>query len=185
MKRLSGVLAVLLGSLSILCGLSYAAETAAGTPKPAAQSDVRIGYVDFNKVQLDSKAGKEAMKNVDSMFKAKQAELDQRQGELEKLLQELDKQSAVLKPDVRKQKEDKLQKEYKDLQRFKSDSEEELNKKKAEIAKGMYEEVTGILNKFGKEEGYTLILERSVVLYAPEAVDVTDKIIKAYDAVKK
>ncbi len=172
MRRIALVLSVVSLLAFGMCSISSAAE-------------IKIGYVDFSKIQQESMAGKNAIKTIDKMFKDKQTQLDQRQNELEKMMQELDKQSAVLSADVRKQKEDKLQKEYKDLQRFKADSEEELNKKKAEIAKSMYEEVNGILNKFGKEEGYTLILERSVVLYAPEAVDVTDKIIKAYDAVKK
>ena len=172
MRRIALVLSVVSVLAFGMCSISSAAE-------------IKIGYVDFSKIQQESMAGKNAIKTIEKLFKDKQTQLDQRQNELEKMMQELDKQSAVLSAEVRKQKEDKLQKEYKDLQRFKADSEEELNKKKAEIAKSMYEEVAGILNKFGKEEGYTLILERSVVLYAPEAVDVTDKIIKAYDAVKK
>src|SRR5512141_139275 len=149
MKRIALVLSVVSVLAFGMCSLSSAAE-------------IKIGYVDFSKIQQESMAGKNAIKSIEKMFKDKQTQLDQRQNELEKMMQELDKQSSVLSADVRKQKEDKLQKEYKDLQRFKADSEEELNKKKAEIAKGMYEEVSGILNKFGKEEGYTLILERSV-----------------------
>ncbi len=172
MKRLAAVISVVSMLAIGMCTASYAAE-------------IKIGYVDFSKIQQESKAGKDAIKTIEKMFKDKQTQLDQRQNELEKMMQELDKQSAVLSPEVRKQKEDKLQREYKELQRFKSDSEEELNKKKAELAKSMYEDVAGIINKFGKEEGYTLILERSVVLYAPEAVDVTDKIIKAFDESKK
>ena len=165
--------------------LTVVSALAFGISSISAAAEIKIGYVDFSKIQQESQAGKDAVKTIEKLFKEKQVQLDQRQNELEKMMQELDKQSAVLSADVRKQKEDKLQKEYKDLQRFKSDSEDELIKKKWEIAKGMYEEVAAILNKFGQEEGYTLILERSVVLYAPEAVDVTDKIIKAYDATKK
>lgn len=169
----------LFAALTVSCALVIALSSLSSA------ADIKIGYVDFQKVQQNSKAGKDALKTIEKMFKEKQAQLNQRQGELEKMMQELDKQSAILTPDVKRQKEDKLQKEYKDLQRFKSDSEDDLNKKKAEMAKQMYEEVSAIINKFGKEEGYTLILERSVVLYAPEAVDITDKIIKAYDDTKK
>jgi len=192
MKKMFGVLVLVISGIMLMSGLSHADEVkAAAKPQaaiPAAAAisgDIKIGYVDLNKVQTQSKAGKDAIKNVEKMFKDKQAQLDQRQDELEKLLQELDKQAAVLKPDVKKQKEDKLQKDYKELQRFKSDSEDELNKKKAEIAKQLFDEIAAVINKFGKEEGYTLILERAVVLYAPEAVDVTDKIIKAYDDTKQ
>ncbi len=149
-----------------------------------AAGEIKIGYVDFSKVQTESKAGMSAMKTIEAMFKDKQSQLDQRQAELEKAMSELEKQSPILSEDVRRQKEDKLQKDYKDLQRFKQDSEDELNKKKNELAAEMFKGVDEVIKRYGKEEGYTLILERSVVLYAPEAVDITDKIIKAYDESK-
>lgn len=149
-----------------------------------AAGDIKIGYVDFSKLQTESKAGISAMKTIESMFKDKQSQLDQRQTELEKAMQEFEKQAPILSEDVRKQKEDKLQRDYKDLQRFKQDAEEELNKKKNELASSMFKDVSEMITRYGKEEGYTLILERSVVLYAPEAVDITDKIIKVYDESK-
>jgi outer membrane protein len=182
MKKLMGMV-VLTGLMFVTPYLSSAADA----PRDAApaQAGIKIGYVDLQKVQQESKAGKDAYKTMEKLFKDKQAQLDQRQNEIEKMMGELDKQSALLATEVRKQKEEKLQKDYKELQRFKSDSEEELNKKKAEMAKQMFQEVSAVINKFGKEEGYTLILERSVVLYAPEAVDITDKIVKAYDDSKK
>jgi len=145
-------------------------------------ADIKIGYVDFNRVRAESKAGIAAVKSVETMLKDKQAQLDQRQKELEKLLSEVEKGSSLLSEDVKRQKEDKLQKDYKDFQRFKTDSEEEIEKKRNEILKQINDELVAVISKFGKEEGYTLILDRSVVLYAPEAVDVTDKVIKAYDA---
>lgn len=171
MKRVFGLAAAVMGVLLVMSTMAFAA-------------DIKIGYVDFNKVQVESKAGKNAVKTIETMFNDKQAQLDKRQKELEKLMDELDKQAPMLSADVKKQKEDKLQKDYKDLQRFKADSEEELNKKKTDIAQTMLQEVSGIIKKYGNEEGYTLILERTVVLYAPDAVDITEKIIKAYDATK-
>lgn len=183
MKKLMGMV-VLAGLVFIMPCLSLAADAPKDAPAPAS-TGIKFGYVDFSKIQQESKAGKDAYKTIEKMFKDKQTQLDQRQGEIEKMMTELDKQSALLSPEVKRQKEEKLQKDYKELQRFKADSEEELNKKKAEIAKQMFQEVSAIINKFGKEEGYTMILERSVVLYAPEAVDVTEKIIQMYDASKK
>ena len=170
MKRIVGAVTVV-GLMFLMSSISFAA-------------DIKIGYVDFARVQSESKAGQAAFKSIETMFKEKQKQLDEKQGDIEKMMKELEKQSSVLSMEVRKQKEEKLQREYKELQRFKSDSEEDLNKKKAELAKSMFEEVNTVISKFGKEEGYTLILEHTVVLYAPEAVDVTDKIIKAYDDTK-
>jgi Skp family chaperone for outer membrane proteins len=44
-----------------------------------------------------------------------------------------------------------------------------------------------VIQKLGADEGYTLILERNenIVLYVSKALDITDRVIKAYDAQKK
>ena len=168
-------------SLAILAAavcLSLAASSAFA-------ADIKIGFVDLQKVQMDSKAGKAAITAVEKFFKEKQDQLDAKQTEVEKLLQDFEKKSAVLSADKRKQQEETLNKDLKDLQRFKSDAEDEVNKKKAEVAKQLFDDVSTVINKFGKEEGYTLILEKNSVLYAPEAVDVTDKVIKTFDDSRK
>ena len=79
MKRLIGAAAVVFGFVLVLSTFSYAAE-------------IKIGYVDFQKVQSESKAGKDVYANIEKTFKEKQTQLDQRQNELEKMMQELDKQ---------------------------------------------------------------------------------------------
>jgi Skp family chaperone for outer membrane proteins len=44
-----------------------------------------------------------------------------------------------------------------------------------------------VIKKLGEEEGYTLILMKNenFVLFASKAIDITDRVIKAYDAQKK
>ena len=81
MKKLFAALTVSCAVVIALSSLSFAA-------------DIKIGYVDFQKVQQDSKAGKQAYKSIEKLVKDKQTQLDQRQNELEKMMQELDKQSA-------------------------------------------------------------------------------------------
>jgi len=165
-------------AICLVAALSFmtaAVSSAAGT---------KIGTVDTTRVLTESKAGQEGMKAVETMFNNKQAEFDQRQQEVKQQLDDLDKQSMLISPDEKKQRQDKLQKDIRDLQRFKEDSETELNKKRDEMVGNMSKDVKAVLESYGKQEGYTLILERSVVLYAPDAVDITDKIIDAYDRSK-
>jgi Skp family chaperone for outer membrane proteins len=44
-----------------------------------------------------------------------------------------------------------------------------------------------IIQKLGADDGYTFILElnENIVLFASKAVDLTDRVIKIYDAQKK
>ncbi len=171
MKKIFLVFAVSLFLGAVFCGASSAA-------------DIKLGYINMLKVEKESMAGKQALKTLEKMAADKQAKIEERRKEIEKMQKELDKQSSIISSDERQRREDKLQKEYKNYQRYFSDSRDELAKKKEELANKMFGEVTKVIKTYGKQEGYTLILDRSVVLYAPEAVDITDKIIKAYDDTK-
>jgi Skp family chaperone for outer membrane proteins len=44
-----------------------------------------------------------------------------------------------------------------------------------------------VIQKVGADEGYTLILEKNenIVLFVSKTIDITDRVIKAYDAQKK
>jgi len=167
-----------------LYAICLAAALSFAVAAVSSAADAKIGTVDTTRVLMESKAGQAGMKAVETMFNNKQAEFDQRQQEVKQQLDDLDKQSMLISPDEKKQRQDKLQKDIRDLQRFKEDSETELNKKRDEMVSKMSKEVKAVLETYGKQEGYTLILERSVVLYAPDAVDITDKIIAAYDKSK-
>jgi outer membrane protein len=43
-------------------------------------------------------------------------------------------------------------------------------------------EIVKLAKEMGKTEGYLLIIEKSVVLYAPNTIDITDKVIQKYNA---
>jgi len=56
----------------------------------------------------------------------------------------------------------------------------DLNLKLSDQIKG---DVFQIVEEIGKREGYLLILERRVggVVYAPNAIDITDRVIETYN----
>ena len=191
----SGLLVAMIFCVSQVLAGESPAEKPVGPVASSAQT-IKIGYVDFIRVRAESKAGINAQKADEAMIKDKQAQLLKMQDDYTKLMAEAEKlnnerQSSLLsakaikeKEDALRQKQDKLAKDGKEMQRFKADAEEEIEKKRNEIYKQFSEDLVNIINKFGKEEGYTLILDHAVVLYAPEAVDVTDRIIKAFNDMK-
>lgn len=46
-------------------------------------------------------------------------------------------------------------------------------------------EIRELIEKIGEEEGYTLIIEKGMVLYSNKGIDSTDSVLKKYDAFKK
>ena len=70
--------------------------------------------------------------------------------------------------------------------RLAEDLEKELQKKEQQATQRILQELTGIIEKMGKERGFLLIVERRSggVIYGDPEGDVTDEVIKLYDQEK-
>ena len=142
-------------------------------------ADAKVGVLDLMKVIDLSNAGKKAKDEMNAKIKTAENEVKKKQDELLKMKEEIEKQAPMLSAtalaDKKRQYEDKLL----DFQRMVQDYEYELQMKDFELAQIILAEIKDIIDKIGKEEGFTVILERtnSAVLYFPESVDITDKVI--------
>jgi len=150
-------------------------------------ADLKIGYVDLNKALNESAEGKKAVKTLEEIFRAKQAIIDEKQKEIKKLDEELAKQTSILNPDALKEKRDGLEKLKRDFQRMIKDSEEEVEKKRADFMDRIIKDLGETIRKLGEEEGYTVIFEKNEagIIYSPGKLDLTDKIIKKYGETAK
>ena len=143
----------------------------------------RIGVVDVQKVLVRSAAGLAAREQLEKEKVSMQREVDQRQGEIEKLREELEKKALLLSPEVKKEREETLQRKVRDLRRLVEDFEKELAKKDQNLTKRIVEELAGVIQRYGREKGYLLILEKrnAGVIYGGQEADLTDEVIKLYD----
>jgi len=151
-----------------------------------ALAETKIAYVDLQKALNLSKAGAEAMSNISAQAKKYEDEFKSMQDALKQKKDELEKQTALLSDTARAEKEREYQKGVKDLQRFKKDVNDELQQKDGVHTKRILKELIDILQKIGKDQNYTMIVEKTkgAVIFADENIDLTDELIKAYDASK-
>jgi len=151
---------------------------------PAAlAADMKVGYVDLQKALNLSSAGKAAKEKMRAKFKDYDADVQKKQDELKKLKEELEKQAMLLSPEARAAKERDYQQKVKDYQRLTKDIQEELQQTDAEFTRKILEEIFKVVQNIGKQEGYTLILEKteSSILYASDGIDMTDRVIQVFD----
>lgn len=150
-------------------------------------ADLKIGYMDLNKALFESNKGKKATKILDDMLNSKKAVVLKKEKEIKKLEQELEKQASILNPKSRKDKEDQLNKLYRDYQRMGKDFQGELQKKEAELTQEIQKDLIEVVNKIGEKEGYSIIFERRVsgMLYSQKKFDITEKVIKKYNEIAK
>ncbi len=153
----------------------------------AQTSGLKIGFVDIQKAVNECNAGKEAKKTILKEVEKLQRLFGEKQKELQTMKESLDKQAPMLTPDARATKEKELQNKIREFQRWQEDSQNEINQKRLEMERTVALGLQRVIQKLGADEGYTCILElnENIVLFASKAVDLTDRVIKLYDAQKK
>ncbi|MFA5515957.1 MAG: OmpH family outer membrane protein [Desulfuromonadales bacterium] len=154
---------------------------------PAFAAEAKIGYIDLQKALNSSEAGKAAKERIGKTVQEYQGTVESRQKELKKLKDDLEKQTLVLSDEARAAKERDYQQKLKDYQRFTKDIQEELQQKDADYTRQILEDLLKVIKEIGQKEGYTVILEQteSSVLYADDKIDITEKVIGAYNAGSK
>jgi outer membrane protein len=143
----------------------------------AQAAEVKIGYVDLQKIVTTSDQGKEAMQTLASIEKAKNALISEKVTEIQKLEEEFTKQGAILNPETKQKKQLEHEKLMSEYQRMRRDRDEELKKNETEFIQKIVLDVKKLLGKIAEEEGYTTILNEAAVVYIPDEFNLTDKII--------
>jgi len=152
----------------------------------AADAASRIGYFDVRKVVARSAAGVAAREELERERAAMEKEFNARKAEVDKLRDELAKKGVLLSEDARREKEETLQRRIRDLRRLSEDYQKEYQRKQTTLENRILQEVSGVIERYGREHGYLLIIERNTggVAYGDAEADLTEEIIKAYDREK-
>lgn len=142
----------------------------------------KIGVVDFRRVVVGSAKGKATTASIESQFGPRSKALESKRRQLEAMEQDFIKNTAVMNETSRQQKAEQIDKMKKDLTRSAEDFQYELKKKDYELTQQILGEIEGIVKSIGQSGGYTIIVDSTVLMFASPSADLTDQVIKAYDA---
>jgi outer membrane protein len=146
-----------------------------------ATQTVRIGVVDMQQVLNQSERGKATKQKLDQERDARQKDLDARQQEVMKMQADLEKQAPVLSEQAKREKGEVLQRKVRDIRRLAEDANRDFEKRLAETEAELTREIVKVVQEYGKDQGYSIILERSMLPFVAPAADVTGDVIKRYD----
>ncbi len=144
----------------------------------AAVTNAKIGFIDLERTLYETDVGKAASKRFESTRKGKQDELDKKQKALQEYATSLEKQRALLKPEVLKQRQAEMQKQYVEVQELYVNLERDLASERAKLLQGILKKAAPIIKDVAKNQGYTMIVDRNAVLWANDALDITDDVNK-------
>jgi outer membrane protein len=146
--------------------------------------DVRFGYVDARKVLNDSKAGKRLRAELEKTTKQRQETLARDEQRLKGLQEAYEKDKLLLSETQKQAKQKEFDEKLRAFQKSAAAAQQELEQKKNEFERKAIGEIQTIVRELAKEEKLTLVFEKNQmpVLYAAEGPDLTDKVLKRFDA---
>jgi outer membrane protein len=142
----------------------------------------KIGVVEFQRLFDNSVGGKEIKAQITAKGKKMEAELKAKSDEIEELKKRLEREALVMSKDMREEKEREFRIKVNDIKMLKKKYEAELQTIQKKLMGGLQKETLEIIDEIGKSEGYLLIMDKRGVLYSPGTIDITDTVIKKYDA---
>lgn len=147
----------------------------------------RIGYVDMQRVVTESVAGKHARAEIEGLVKRKQEQVNREGQKLKALQESLEKEKLTLTDAQKKTKQREFEKKVQAYQQLAAEAQRELGQKDAEYTRKALTDIRAAIRDLAQEEKLLLVLEKNEqpVLYAEDGPDLTDKVIKAYDAKSK
>jgi outer membrane protein len=147
----------------------------------AAQTTVAL--IDVQRVVAESDPGKEAFQKLKVQQDAKVEEGRVLSQEFEALRDQFDKQKFTLAEDKLEELRKQIEAKGVALKRFNEDAQAELEDARRRELEKLEETIMPIVNQIGSEKGLTLIFDkyRAGLLYADDAVDITDEVIQRFN----
>jgi len=148
----------------------------------SAPAAAKIAIVDLQRAVQEVEEGAAAKASLKKEFDAKQKQLDARQNELKTMKDELDAQATIMTTEKKQERVGELQKKFVEVQQLYMSLQQDLSKREQEAFARIIEKMVLILKQMGENGSYEAIIEKNAAPYFNPKNDVTDELVKRYDA---
>ncbi len=164
--------------------LFAAALLGAASSQPAfgAEPEIKIGFVNGQRVINESPQAARAKKKLEKEFEKRDQDLQKLGKQLQGMQEALEKNAVTMSEADRRNKEREFNDLNREFQRRQREFREDLNLRQNEEMSAIYERVNKVIKQVAESEKYDLILQEAVVV--SNRIDLTDKVIKALQDAK-
>src|SRR5256885_3174687 len=143
---------------------------AVAPPAWAQSPGAKIAFIDVQRVLVRSAAGVAAREQLEREKAGMQQKMDAKRKELDALRDELEKKGPLMTAEARRDKQDAFERNRRDAARLADDLQKELEKKEQQLLQRVLQDLSGVIEKIGKERGLVLIVEKrgAAVLYGAQ-----------------
>ncbi len=140
-------------------------------------ADMKIGFIDAERVNRESAPADQASKRLEKEFQPRMQELQRAEGQVKAAQGQLEKDGLTLSEADRRKREQDLSRQIVELQRKQREYTEDLNLRRNQEMAGLLERANKIIRQIAESEKYDLIIQEAV--YRSPRVDITERVLKA------
>jgi len=166
--------------LALACTALFLVQTGA-----ASAQAVKVAVVNIERFQQTSRGFQKTAAAMKAKFEELQSKLDEERNVLAKLEEDFKKQSMMLSLDAQEDKKRELERKRRYYKYLHDEFTQEMKDTEMEAIRKTMGELEKVVEKLAEKEGYTLILERRTMglVFYDKAIDITDRVVEAYDRV--
>jgi outer membrane protein len=143
----------------------------------AMAAEMKIGYVNTQRIFRDAPAAQKAAKKIEAEFSKRDQELQRMAKQLQSLQEGLEKNAVTMTDSDRRNKERELNDLSRDFQRKQREFREDLNLRQNEENAAIIEKANKAIKQIAEADKYDLIVQD--VVWVNPKLDITEKVIKS------
>ena len=168
--------------------LVLAASAAAFAGSSALAQDLKIGYIDSQRIFDEFRETQEAEKLYKKEVEQWKTEAAEKEQEITKLQEELRAQSLMLSEEKQKEKKLEIDRKLEDYQRFVAETfgEEGIAaKRNRELTQPIVERINKILEKLSETDNFAIVFDvaNANIVYAKKDLDLTERVLEELNKV--
>ena len=144
--------------------------------------DFRVGFVNTDRIFREANTAKAAQAKLEQEFARREKELNDMGTALKTASERFEREAPTLAESQRGQRQKALIDQDREFQRKRREFQEDLNARKNEELQQVLDRANRVVKQLAEQEKYDLILQEAV--YINPKHDITDKVIKALNAVR-
>jgi outer membrane protein len=143
----------------------------------AVAAEMKIGYVNTQRIFRDAPAAQKAAKKIEAEFSKRDQELQRMAKQLQSTQEGLEKNAVTMAEGERRNKERELNDLSRDFQRKQREFREDLNLRQNEENAASIEKANKAIKQIAEADKYDLIVQD--VVWVNPKLDITEKVIKS------
>ncbi len=138
----------------------------------------KSAYISVKTLLEQSPQAISANSQLKALFGEREQGLISLSNNLKQMEQTYQKDSAIMSAEQKQKAENNIVQNRRRLQFEQNSLQEDLDAKRRELLQKVQVEVRAVIRKYGEDNGYDFIFSDSSLLYASDAVDITDQILQ-------